>query len=112
MSAKFDTKSGHIYLAKGRLDPYSELYIENMFDQTVDYDSQDILFEREQTKAAKKVALCKVLTFPLEFTLLRVFAGKLYSDAIAKENNIYWKLIRNKLNFEQFTVELSKLTGY
>ena len=107
MSAKYDEKDSYM-ISKGVLDPYSELLLCNMFDEGVDKDIKDIEVKLFREKITKRLALLRILTFPIKYPFERLFVSKLYSNVSYKIVKICINLCLKRITVMRFIEQLNK----
>lgn len=110
MGGEYKKGTGIVFLNKNVIDPYSQTVLETMFDQHTDMEIDEMLHMQNETKAFKRLALVKLLLFPLEYPLTLLIAG--LQDATMKYLMIKTsiKLLRGRIDIIQFQHELSQLS--
>lgn len=111
MSAKYNDKDGMAFIpkGKGKIDPLVVSLIESVFDEQADYDEDDIKASIIEHKMLKRIALTKVMLYPIEFFVYWLIIGDREARQLTKLKNIYWKILFKKVDLEQIKQELLKI---
>lgn len=108
MSASSDKKNGYVTVL--HLNDRQVMVNEALFfEECVDQDEALIKVEMGAMKTLKKLSFIKLLTFFIEYPILRVVDKKLAQGKL-KEFNLCWRLLRGKVNLEQFKLEHNELS--
>lgn len=106
MAANFSKKDGFTYIAGQKVDKSAFSYLEMLFDNGVDIDSEDIKNEIKNSKIMKRVFFVKTLLFPLEYLMFRLFLDSTWAKDRVECQKTYWKFMRGKLTLSQVQKEL------
>lgn len=106
MSANHNNRDGFSYGPYGKLNLLEEAMFSSLFDEQVDLDEQEILYEVEEAKFLKRVCIVKTLLYPMEWLLTRIFLGKAWTVEKVLTQKLYWKFLRNKISLSDFKDEL------
>lgn len=108
MSATYSKKDGFFHIER-KPDPLFENIIVMAFDDVTNIDELEIKQELEETKLLKRLALVKILLYPFEVTLSKIFLPKNCTSEIKKMQSIHWKFVRGKLNTREFKKQIDAL---
>lgn len=109
MSGYKDNKMGWFFSPHGKVDPFEESMFASLFDDETDYEILEIENNIKEFNLYRKLAIVKTLNFPFEIFWLYLFLGKKYSDNRWETQKLYNKIIKRKINLEEFRKELTRL---
>lgn len=92
------------------LSPTEKALVEATFDTETNYDEQLIKVEMAAIKKIKKMAIIKLFMFVPEGFLANILYTKKDNVTRRALNNLYFKLLFNKINYNDFKKDLINIS--
>lgn len=96
-----------VYVLSGEIiDPLDSAFISMLFDQVADDDEKEIVLIKKLTLLQRKVCWVKIISYPVELVLLKMFLGKAWSAERVDQNGVYRDFLKGDMTIQKFNTRM------